>query len=431
MSKVRRALLVSQVIIFFSAIAFATTSVTGNLQDAGGAAVNGRVFVRFWLRGCNANQPRAAGIALIAPAGAPGYYKDFTPDTSGAISGTIYKNSEIECGGQTGVTWWGVQVYRDGKPGPEIPYNVTGSFNLNSATPNTTNPVVPAPTGDSTYCRIDAGNCGFAGSPLPSANNTYDLGTSGAGWRDVWLSRALKPVSNNAVDLGTTALGFRTGYFSTSILPVANNSVDLGSSLSGFRSGYFATSILPVPDNAVDLGSPSVRFRNGFLSGNITGATLTSANNGNSVTLLDNQGTLAGVVGDNTDKMVFASPSLGPFSAGKGFRVKVWTVHSVGTAAITYKLFYGATAVYTTSLTSVDNTHYDYFTIDVTNDTGTQNAQTIGTVDIVNNIAADNPSSGVTTSAANLAVAGVIKWTMNAANTQTVIPKKWIIEAIQ
>ena len=209
MSKVMRAVLVSQLIISCSVIAFGTTSVTGNLQDAGGAAVSGRVFVRFWLRGCNANQPRATGIALIAPAGAPGYYKDFTPDASGAISGSIYKNSEIECGGQTSVTWWGVQVYRDGKPGPEVPYTINGAFNLNSATPNTTNPVVPAPTGDSTYCRIDAGNCGFTGSPSPASDNTYDFGASGSGWRDIWVSRALKPKTDNAVDLGTTALGFR------------------------------------------------------------------------------------------------------------------------------------------------------------------------------------------------------------------------------
>jgi hypothetical protein len=280
MSKILHIVFVSILMSFsFVSPLFGTTSVTGNLQDAGGAVVSGRVFVRFWLRGCNSNQPRAAGIALIAPAGAPGYYKDFTPNASGAISGSIYKNSEIECGGQTGVTWWGVQVYRDGKPGPETPYTINGAFNLNSATPNTTNPVVPAPIGDTTYCRIDAGNCGFTGSPLPSANNTYDLGTSGAGWRDLWLSRALKPMSNNAVDLGTSALGFRTGYFSTSILPVTDNAVDLGSASFGFRTGYFSASILPVTNNTVDIGSSSFAFRKIFtpLIGPTGNATIFSA----------------------------------------------------------------------------------------------------------------------------------------------------------
>jgi hypothetical protein len=87
------------------------------------------------------------GVALIVPPGGPGYYKDFTPDAGGAIAGSIYKNSEIECNGSTGNTWYCVQVYRDGKPGPETPYSVVAAtFNLNTATPTVQAPPPPPAT---------------------------------------------------------------------------------------------------------------------------------------------------------------------------------------------------------------------------------------------------------------------------------------------
>lgn len=131
----------------YSTLALAVATVSGNLQDAGGSPVSSRTFVRFWLRGCANNQPRVNGVALIVPPGGPGYYKDFTPDASGAIAGSIYKNSEIECNGLTGNTWYGVQVYRDGKPGPETPYSVVAAtFNLNTATPTVQSPPPPPTT---------------------------------------------------------------------------------------------------------------------------------------------------------------------------------------------------------------------------------------------------------------------------------------------
>src|SRR5262249_33541791 len=131
----------------YSGLAFAAATVSGNLQDAGGAPVNSRTFVRFWVRGCANNQPRVNGVALIVPPGGPAYYKDFTPDAAGACAWTTYKNNEIECNGATGNTWYGVQVYRDGKPGPETPYSVVAAtFNLNTATPTVQAPPPPPAT---------------------------------------------------------------------------------------------------------------------------------------------------------------------------------------------------------------------------------------------------------------------------------------------
>lgn len=151
---------VMALVFMASAFSFATVTVSGNLVSPSTSSVSSRAFVRFWIRGCGGNAPRVTGTGIVLPS-----FTDFSP-TAGAISGTVYDSlTEISCGGSVGATWYGVQAYYDGKPGPEVPYNVTGaSFNLNSATPNTTSPVVSAPTGDSTYARLDGGNTPFTGA---------------------------------------------------------------------------------------------------------------------------------------------------------------------------------------------------------------------------------------------------------------------------
>lgn len=149
------------VFVCLASAAFASVTISGNLKDLTGTAVSSRTFVRFTIRGCNGNQPRKAGTAIIVPS-----IYEFTPNASGVVSGTLYDSlTDIECGGVVGATWYGVTIFRDGKPNPEVPYNVTGTtFNLNSALPNTTNPVVAAPTGDSTYARLDGLNQPFTGN---------------------------------------------------------------------------------------------------------------------------------------------------------------------------------------------------------------------------------------------------------------------------
>jgi hypothetical protein len=117
---------------------FAAVAVTGNLKDLTGTAVTSRTFVRFNIRNCGGNQPKKAGTGVIVP-----NFYDLTPSGSGVISGTLYDNSEILCGLDTN-TWYGVVIWRDGKPGPEVAYVLpAGSFNLNSGTPTDT---VPTPS---------------------------------------------------------------------------------------------------------------------------------------------------------------------------------------------------------------------------------------------------------------------------------------------
>lgn len=158
-------------LLILSSAAFATTTVSGNIKDLSGTAVSKSTFVRFWLRGCAGNQPRINGTALIAPSQGNVFYFDVVPNGSGVVSGTLYStrdaagtgNGEIECGGVFTGVWYGMQVYVKGKGGPEIPVHAKNGVTLDitQVTPINTSPVATAPSGDSTYARLDGGNQPF------------------------------------------------------------------------------------------------------------------------------------------------------------------------------------------------------------------------------------------------------------------------------
>jgi hypothetical protein len=160
-------------------MASATTTVSGGIKDFGTAAVGSanNSFVRFYLRGCGKNQPRinSASSAIAPKAGVGGaFYFDVAANSSGVVSATIYStrdaagtgNGEIECGGSYTAVWYGMVVYANGVPGPEMPVHAKSGVPLNIGTVSyiTTPAVVTAPTGDTTYCRIDGTNCGFTGA---------------------------------------------------------------------------------------------------------------------------------------------------------------------------------------------------------------------------------------------------------------------------
>jgi hypothetical protein len=153
--------------LFLSAFLSASTTIQGTLGNLGTGSAGHQASVRFWLRGCN-GQPRVNGVALIAPTQGGVYYYDFNADNLGVISGTLYStrdaagtgNGDIECNGSKTSVWYGMQAFEFGKFGPEVPVHAKNGVTLDitNVTPISTNPVVTAPTGDSTYVRLDAGN---------------------------------------------------------------------------------------------------------------------------------------------------------------------------------------------------------------------------------------------------------------------------------
>jgi hypothetical protein len=173
------------ILLLLPASAWATTTVSGTLQNLGTIPVGQNAFVRFWLRGCSGNQPRVNGKVVIASSSEGVFFFDLVANVSGYVTGTIYSTrdstgllgGEIECGGSKTAVWYGMQIFVAGKGGPEIAVHARNAttLDLSNITPLTTNPVITAPTGDSTYCSLDGGNgaCpGPTGPPGPSTKPT-------------------------------------------------------------------------------------------------------------------------------------------------------------------------------------------------------------------------------------------------------------------
>lgn len=230
------------VFLILSAAAFGTTTVSGNVKNLGTGAVSKSTFVRFWLRGCSGNQPRVNGTAIIAPSQGNVFYFDVVPNSSGVLSGTLYStrdaagtgNGEIECGGVFTGVWYGMQLFVNGKGGPETPIHAknTATIDVSNVSAIATNPVVAAPTGDTTYCRIDGGNCGFTGpiTFVPSSNGvdivtmTRKTDTLPTGNFINFKSLAGATLFKVGIDGSVTA---GAGTFSGSIIQTAGGSQDV------------------------------------------------------------------------------------------------------------------------------------------------------------------------------------------------------------
>lgn len=199
--------------LLLSSFAFATTTVTGNMNTLGGSASSGGSFMRFWLRGCAGNQPRITGIAVVAPSQGGVYFFDI-PANNGVVSGTLYStrdatgngNGEIECGGSYTSEWYGMQAFVNGKGGPEVPVAAKNSstLDISTVTPITVNPVVIAPTGDTTYARLDGGNQPFTGSVSPSGNGTLNMGFANNRW--IMFGSSVN-ISGNSTLTGNVTVG--------------------------------------------------------------------------------------------------------------------------------------------------------------------------------------------------------------------------------
>jgi hypothetical protein len=153
-----------------------STTVTGNIKNLATGAVgsSSNAFVRFWLRGCRGNQPRVPAAGAIAPQVHNGHwYVDLAANASGVVAGTIYStrdaagtgDGDIDVAGIKTAVWYGMVVYADGVPGPEVPVHAKSgaTLNVNNVTAISTPAVSVAPTGDNTYLRLDGGNSPVTG----------------------------------------------------------------------------------------------------------------------------------------------------------------------------------------------------------------------------------------------------------------------------
>lgn len=135
-------------LFLFSPMAHAQTpsqiGVTGHVGDPGNILQG--TTLQFQLANCGANQPRVFGyFGYIATV------RTFTPDpTTGVVSGSIWPNDVINCGGTTGGTYWNVTFSVGNVPqGPAVCYVLSSTdnpFNLDTAIPCSQLPGPPGPT---------------------------------------------------------------------------------------------------------------------------------------------------------------------------------------------------------------------------------------------------------------------------------------------
>lgn len=122
----------------------AAIAVTGHIGDPTGAGSTANQ-VRFELTNCGAALPRVIGHFTLAPR-----VKVYTADSTGLISGTIWANDQIDCGGSSLSRYLVTYLVNNTPVGQQYVFNITSlvPFNLDSATPINSYPPASAPNTD-------------------------------------------------------------------------------------------------------------------------------------------------------------------------------------------------------------------------------------------------------------------------------------------
>lgn len=162
--------------------------------------------------------------------------------------------------------------------------------------------------------------------------------------------------------------------------------------------------------------------------------TLTGATSGNNVTLVNQQGPLAAVVGTAGDANVFTfTIPANTVGAGKGLRIKVVYLHSTGTVSTSFKVKLGATTIVTNTYAPATTSAIERQTIEIFNNAGVTNAQNWTEEHLLNIVANTNLVAGINagTSAIDFTSSQVFAFTFNVAASDQVTPKALLIELIQ
>ena len=144
-------------LLLLSVPAFAqNATVTANLKQLGGGAAQPTgASIRVDLQNCTS--PRVPGTGNIGEKS-----RTFYPNTSGVASITLFSNTVIDCGSGvpiTPVSFYTFNLVSNGGVTSLGSYKVpAGASTLDSLPPMSVPPVIPTPTGDTTYLRIDGGN---------------------------------------------------------------------------------------------------------------------------------------------------------------------------------------------------------------------------------------------------------------------------------
>lgn len=142
--------------------------------------------------------------------------------------------------------------------------------------------------------------------------------------------------------------------------------------------------------------------------------------------LLDYQNAASALVGDGTDKTVFAyTLPGGTMGAGKCIEVLWQWQHTTGTAAVTYRLYFGSSNISTGGQTSgsLGSGHAL-----ICNNVGATNAQRINLMRWM--LGSAHIGLGEASPAENATGNVVVKFTFNAASTDQVTPESWLVRLV-
>lgn len=463
------------ILLLFTASCFAqtTVTVTANVKSIFGTAQATKVQACFSLilsDGQRPSDPHVAGTGVLVPTQS----QCVTPNGSGLISTTMVPNDLITVGGITSTTLYNVSWLYNGTYSSGAVYQfllADVTEDLGSKSPVFLSPSVTVTPTDNVYMRLDAGNSpssaawgfkglgilagfdfqfgggpgiymdhtlfalgfkstGFLGwAPSGFANAAFDTGESRCGVATVCFGNGTQGDVTGTVQGGGLVLGGGTALTTTN--QTGTGSVVLGTAPTITNS---TQNIINQPAaTAFILKDNQGGTRYSIPAGGITQSTInntnfTGAGNSNSVNLLNVQGPLAAVVGTGADVNLYTfTIPANTIQAGKGIRLKVSVNHSTGSAAVSYKLKLGSTALYTAggAATSSATLTFDQ---EIFNDAGVQNTQ-FGQLIMIDS--ATITANITFTSAENAANSLALTFTMNVAATDQVTPKFWRVELIQ
>lgn len=304
--------------------------------------------------------------------------------------------------------------------------------------------------------QVNGTNLALSAGLTPAAAATVDVGTSSLPFKDVYLAgSSATPATKNFKITGASTSGTRTVTLadgnSVTVIP------DTGAA-NNFLTGISSAGVITKAQPAFSSLAGSVTAAQGgtgqtaYTKGDVLAASGSSALNKVAVgadgqvltadssqaagvkwaaasTLLDYQKAGAAIAGDGTDKTLFTyTLPAGSLAAGKGVRIFFEAQHSTGTGSVTFKIFFGASALTTIPSSA---TTMGRMTALVFNDPASTSTQQASVYDVqFGSAPVAIPALGAASE--NTATNNVvIKATFNGASTDSVTPKMWVVEAIR